>query len=67
MRGGRPAPAPAMEALRARHRAEIEALPEGLLDLDLPSPYPVTVSATLAARQRQAVAAVRRREGLEDP
>jgi nicotinate phosphoribosyltransferase len=65
MRGGRPAPAPTLDALRARHRAEIEALPEGLLDLDLPSPYPVTVSPTLKARQRAAALAARRREGIE--
>lgn len=64
MRGGRAAPLPTLEALRARHRAEIASLPAGLLDVDLGDSYPVAHSVTLEARQCAAVAAVRRREGL---
>lgn len=49
------------------HRAEIEALPPALLELDAAPPYPVERSPVLVERQRTATlrkTEVRRREGL---
>ncbi|HEY8368035.1 MAG TPA: nicotinate phosphoribosyltransferase [Thermodesulfobacteriota bacterium] len=57
---------PGLDEIRARHRAEIAALPERLRALDdADVRYPVSLSPRLAERQRAAVAAVRRREGLD--
>ncbi len=56
---------PALDDLRARHRAEMAALPEGLRSLDAGAGYQVGLSTVLAERQRAAVAAARRREGLD--
>jgi nicotinate phosphoribosyltransferase len=51
---------------RARHRAEMAALPDRLLTLENQAPYPVERSPALAERQRAAVEAARRREGLSE-
>lgn len=67
--GGRALPLPSLAELRAAHRAEIEALPAALLELELDAPpsYPVERSPVLVERQRAAAAEVRRREGLTPP
>lgn len=65
--GGRALPLPPLAELRAGHRAEMEALPPALLELDAAPSYPVERSPVLAERQRAATlqrTEARRREGL---
>ncbi len=64
MTGGEARAHPTLDVLRARHRAETAALPDGLRTLE-GAAYEVVLSAVLAERQRAAVADVRRREGLD--
>jgi nicotinate phosphoribosyltransferase len=64
MRNGHTLTPPTLEESRARHRAEIAALPPGLLDLMDQAPYPVALTSTLAERQRDAVEMVCQREAL---
>jgi nicotinate phosphoribosyltransferase len=62
--GGRAAPLPSLREIRSRHEREMRSLPRELLGPEPPGrPYPVRISAELAARQRRAVAEVKRREG----
>lgn len=56
---------PSLSEIRARHRAEMSALPAALRALDAPAEYDVTLTPFLAERQRAAVADVRHREGLD--
>lgn len=62
--GGRALPLPPLAELRERHRAEMQALPPALLEVDAAPFYPVERSAVLAEHQRAATEDVRRREGL---
>jgi nicotinate phosphoribosyltransferase len=57
-------PPPSLGELRARHLAEMRSIPPELLRIDRGAEYPVAVSPTLTGRQREAVRAVRAREGL---
>ncbi len=65
VRGGEVLARPSLEEIRARHAREIRALPSELLAVDARPTYRVAISPVLAARQRAAVRATRRREGLE--
>jgi nicotinate phosphoribosyltransferase len=65
VRDGRILARPSLEEIRARHAEDIRALPPELRALDAHDAYRVTRSSTLEARQRAAVEATRRREGLE--
>ncbi|ROR32590.1 nicotinate phosphoribosyltransferase [Inmirania thermothiophila] len=47
MRGGRRLAATDLAAARARARAQLAALPEGVRDLEAPAPYPVAVAPAL--------------------
>ncbi|HZU84849.1 MAG TPA: nicotinate phosphoribosyltransferase, partial [Polyangiaceae bacterium] len=64
--GGRaPLPRPTLRAIRERHDEEMKAMPPALLDPGARAPsYPVRRSGVLVERQREAVRAVRAREGL---
>ncbi|MER3486869.1 MAG: nicotinate phosphoribosyltransferase, partial [Chloroflexota bacterium] len=64
MRGGCLLDLPTLPELRALHLAEMERLPEALRRIDRVEPYPVQLSPILRARQQEAVAAIRAREGL---
>uniref|UniRef100_A0A7C3APN7 Nicotinate phosphoribosyltransferase n=1 Tax=Thermorudis sp. TaxID=1969470 RepID=A0A7C3APN7_9BACT len=64
MRAGRLVDLPSVEELRAEHLASMERLPEALRRIDRVEPYPVQLSPILRARQQEAVAAIRAREGL---
>jgi len=55
---------PSLAELRREHAADRAALPDDVAAIDARAAYPVRVSATLAGRQRDAVAATRAREGL---
>ena len=66
VRDGRVLAEPSLEDARVRHAADIRALPLELRALDGRGHYRVTRSSTLEARHREAVAATRRREGLEE-
>ena len=62
MRAGRRLdPLPGLDAIRARCRAELAALPEAHQALRQPAAYPVRVSVELESRQTAATAAVRAR------
>ncbi|HET9016238.1 MAG TPA: nicotinate phosphoribosyltransferase [Thermomicrobiaceae bacterium] len=63
MRAGTALPEPDLSAIRARHHAEVAALPAQLLRLRGTGAYPVTLSPDLARRQALAEAATRQREG----
>jgi hypothetical protein len=65
MSEGRPLPLPALRETRERHRMEMAAMPAELLAVPSAADYLVEWSSVLAERQREAVAAVRAREGLE--
>ncbi len=64
MRGGQLLDLPSLPELRAEHLADMERLPEALRRIDRVEPYPVQLSPILRARQQEAVAAIRAREGL---
>jgi nicotinate phosphoribosyltransferase len=64
MRGGRATRTPSLPELREGHLAEMRSMPPDVLDADARGEYPVTLSPTLAKRQRDAVADLRRREAL---
>ncbi len=64
MRGGQVLELPSLSVLRAEHLAEMERLPEALRRLDRVEPYPVQLSPLLRARQQDAVAMIRTREGI---
>lgn len=53
-----------LDESRARHRAEMAALPPELKDLAAPAAYPVEHSALLRERQQQATSRILQREGL---
>jgi nicotinate phosphoribosyltransferase len=64
VREGRAARLPSLEALRVRHREEMDAMPPTLLDVCPSDAYRVGRSKILLERQRVAVDGVRQREGL---
>ncbi len=64
MRGGEVLELPTLQDLRTWHQQEMRRLPEALRTLTPSVTYPVRLSERLLARQRDAEAAVRQREGL---
>lgn len=64
MRNGEMLDLPSLAHIREVHRAELAALPRGLLELDGQLQYPVGLGEALAARQAAAVASVTEREDL---
>ncbi len=67
MEGGAILRHPALAESRTLHQREMAAFPPGLRDLASGSSLPLEVSPTLTRRQREAVAAIRRRERLPVP
>jgi nicotinate phosphoribosyltransferase len=64
MRGGELYYSASLDDMRAHHAEEIAHVPDALRALDSAPDYPVTLSPLLEQRQRAAVAATRRREGI---
>jgi nicotinate phosphoribosyltransferase len=65
MSEGRALPLPSLRETRERHRTEMASMPAELLAVPSLANYVVEWSPVLTERQREAVAAVRAREGLE--